>query len=222
MCCFQVDDVFGAGFSKLHGDPILGRCGDVFADEVGFDGQFAVSAIDQDRELNAAGASEIVERIEGRASGAATTENIIDQHHGFAVEIEGDVSRVNFGCGLFMEVITMEGDIDGSQGHGVSTDVLQELMEPGGEMDAASLDADERDLLAVLVLFHDLVSDSGKNALDRAAVQDDVAIGHKKNRIDPGWTHSIQAEGRFLSCASLATSQDRIKGGALRVEVNVS
>src|SRR4029077_5971014 len=51
------------------------RGGDVLADVVGTDGQLAVAAVDQDRQLNRPRPSEVHERIHRRARSATTVDD---------------------------------------------------------------------------------------------------------------------------------------------------
>src|SRR5579864_2751375 len=60
--------------------------GHVLADVVGPDGQLPVSAIDQDRELDRAGAAEVHQRIHRRASSPAVVDDVVDQDDDPAVD----------------------------------------------------------------------------------------------------------------------------------------
>ena len=68
-----------------------GAC-DIVADVVGANRQFALAAIDQHRELNRFGPSEIGQRVERRAHRAPGVEHVVDQHDAGAVERERDVA----------------------------------------------------------------------------------------------------------------------------------
>src|ERR1041384_2800533 len=76
----QAHFVFPVRFLETHVDFFAERGRNIFAHEIGLDRQIAMSAIDQHGELHAAGAAEIVQRIEGGAGGPAAEENVVHQH----------------------------------------------------------------------------------------------------------------------------------------------
>src|SRR5437660_484275 len=69
---------------EQHLDPLrLGR-GHVLADVVGPDGQLAMAAVDQHRELDRARPAELHQRVHRRAHGAAVPDHVVDQDHDLA------------------------------------------------------------------------------------------------------------------------------------------
>jgi hypothetical protein len=50
---FQVNEIVAALFLQLHVDAFVSGGGNILADEVRFDGQLTMTAIDEDGELNA-------------------------------------------------------------------------------------------------------------------------------------------------------------------------
>ena len=61
---------------KIQTDVLLVRGRDVLTHEVGADGQLAMAAVNEDGELDAAGATQVHDGVEGGADGAAGVENI--------------------------------------------------------------------------------------------------------------------------------------------------
>ena len=174
--------------------------GQILADEIGFDGQFAMAAIDQDGQLDAPGPAEIVERIHGGADGASAEEDIVDEDDGFAADVEGDDGGLDVGSNALIEVIAMHADVERAERDGVGPDVGEDGAEALSEGDAAALDADEGDVGAGFVAFGDFVADTSEGALDGRGVEDGVRIQGRvgltfKFKPKPGW-----ATPRLLVC----------------------
>src|SRR5438093_8889275 len=66
-------------FSEAHVDTFGVGGGDIFADEIGFDRQLAMAAVDEHCELNPLRAAKVIERVHRRANRAPAEEHIIDQ-----------------------------------------------------------------------------------------------------------------------------------------------
>jgi hypothetical protein len=178
---FEVDGVLAIGFGELDADVLVERGGDVFADEVGLDGKFAMAAINQYGELDAARASEIVEGIHRGADGAAAEEHVVNENHSLAVDIERDGGGMNVRADALIEVVTVHVDIETAVGDGVAPDLGKERTEAAGELDAATLDADENDFSAVIVALGDFVSDAREGAPEGVGVEDEGGLRHKKS-----------------------------------------
>ena len=58
----------------------------VLADVVGADRQLAVAAVDEDGELDGAGAAELAERVERGTDGAPGEEDVVDEHDDLVVD----------------------------------------------------------------------------------------------------------------------------------------
>jgi hypothetical protein len=52
----------------------------ILADEIRFDGQLAMSAVNEHRQLDAPGPAEVIQGVHRRPDGAAAKEHIIHQH----------------------------------------------------------------------------------------------------------------------------------------------
>jgi hypothetical protein len=76
------------------------------------------------------------------------------------------------------EVVAVEGDVDVPERDLALGEVLDELVEPRGEVRAPPVDPDEGDG-PVGVLLHDLVRDAYERASDVVLVEDDaLLVGH--------------------------------------------
>jgi hypothetical protein len=180
-----MDGVLAVGLGEFDLDIFDERGGDIFADEIRLDGEFAVAAINQHGKLDAAGAAEIVESIHRRADGAATEENVVHENDGLAGDIEGNGGGVDVGSDAMLEVVAVQVDIKAAIGDGMFPDFGEERAEALREMDAAALDADEDDFGTVVIAFGDLVGDAGEGALQCGSVEDEGGIRHKKS--DPAF-----------------------------------
>ena len=97
---------------------------DVLADEIGADGKLAVPSVDEDCKLHAGGATEIAQRIERRADGAAGEQDVVDKHDGQSVDIEADVGRVDLGGKMRREIIAIEADVERAKRYIGALDLL--------------------------------------------------------------------------------------------------
>src|SRR5688572_11091302 len=104
---------------EAHVDDLVLRSGDVLANIVGADGQLAVAAIDEHRQLDQARAPEIDERIEGGAHRTAGIEDVIDEDEDSPRDVEVDVGGANDGLGADGgEVVAIESDVELPDRHG--------------------------------------------------------------------------------------------------------
>ena len=72
--------IFPVHLAEADADPFLVRGRQVFADVVRADGELAVAAVDEDRQLHGGGATDVHERVERGADGAAGEEHVVDEH----------------------------------------------------------------------------------------------------------------------------------------------
>src|SRR6476660_3392008 len=73
-------------FFDQHLDALVVSGGNVLADVVGPDGQLAVAAIDQHRELDGAGPSEVHQCVHRCARGAPMVDDVVDENDDLAVD----------------------------------------------------------------------------------------------------------------------------------------
>ena len=69
--------------------------GHIFANEIRFDRQFAMAAIDQHGQLNPRGPAKIVQRIHRGARRASAEQHVIDQHDRFPGDVERHLGGMN-------------------------------------------------------------------------------------------------------------------------------
>ena len=106
------EDLDGGGAVNLveeQAHVLLKRRGDVLAHEVGADGQLPMPTVDEHGELDACGTADVHEGVERRADGAAGEQDVVDEHDGLAVDVEGDLGRVDLGAEIRREIVAVAG-----------------------------------------------------------------------------------------------------------------
>src|SRR5262245_43051923 len=98
----QIDAVFAVKFLQSDVDALAQRGLDVFADEICFDRQFTMAAVDQDGELNPFGTAKIVEGIERGACGSAPEDHVIDENDGFVGNVKWNDRGMDVGRSLLV------------------------------------------------------------------------------------------------------------------------
>ena len=155
------------------------RVREVLPHEVGPDGELAVAAVDHDGQLNGAGPTEVVQRVEGGADGAAGEEDVVDQHHHLAGQVDRDVGDRLGEDGAQPDVVAVEGHVEAADGQGVDRfDLAQDLGHFGGEGDAARLEPDEDDVVDAPVALDHLVRHARQGAQHVGGGQD-LGVGHE-------------------------------------------
>ena len=104
---------------ELHLDA-LAACGrQVLADVVGPDRQLAVAAVGEDRELDARRAAVLEQRVDRGADRAARVEDVVDEDHGPALELEVELRVVHDRLRAArraaladVDVVAVEGDVE--------------------------------------------------------------------------------------------------------------
>jgi hypothetical protein len=151
---------------ELHVNPLRKRSGNIFAYEIGFDGQFPVASVDQNGQLNAARTAEIVQGIHGRARRPPAEQHIIHQHYGSVVQVKRNNRRMNFGRRLVADIIAMHAHVHASKRYGMAPDVSQNVTQALRQMDAASLHTNDYDRLCLVILLGNFMGNPGQNAVD--------------------------------------------------------
>ncbi len=91
----------------------LTRGGNVLADVVGAQRQFAVAAIDQHGELHGTRAAEVAERIESGAHGAAGEQDVVDEHDEGVVDAAvGHRGALERAVRLGAQIVAVERDVE--------------------------------------------------------------------------------------------------------------
>src|SRR5271167_3777326 len=113
-----------------------------------------MSAVDEDEELDDAGAAMVEECVEGGADGAAGVEDVVHEDDVAAGDVEADGAggdgRARAGGG---EVVAVKADVEYAGVDGVLFDGGDEGADALGEGDSAALDADEAEIFSAVVLF---------------------------------------------------------------------
>ncbi len=137
-----------------------------------------MAPVNEDRELDAPWAAQIVERIHRGARGASAEEHVIHQHHRPAIHIKRDDRRMHFGGRLAPHVVSVHAHVQTPHRHRVRPDVLQDFDQPLGQVNAAPLHPDDGDGLAIIVSLRDLMANPCQDAMDGGSVQNDGFLRH--------------------------------------------
>ena len=132
-----------------------------------------MAAVNEDGELDAAGATQVHDGVEGGADGAAGVENIVHEHDALGIQVERDVRGVDRRSEVGEVVVAVEADVEASQRDAHPLDTLDLVHEFLCEQIAAGHDTHKREVLNALVLLDDLVRDAGDGAVDRGVIHDD-------------------------------------------------
>src|SRR2546428_12123332 len=82
-----------------HLNALVAGGGDRLADVIRADGQLAVAAVDEHRQLDPGGPAEVDDLVERGPDGAPGIENVVDQDHGASVDGAGNLSAAQHGLG---------------------------------------------------------------------------------------------------------------------------
>ena len=138
---------------------------------VGPDGQLAPAAVDQHGQLDRARPAVVHQRVERGPHGAAGEQDVVHQHHGGALELEGQLGGADHRPWQPGEhVVAVQGDVDGAERRAPALDALDELDQAGGQVQAAGADADQGQVRGAAVLLDDLAGDAPEHAPDRGAI----------------------------------------------------
>lgn len=161
------DALFLIDFAETHFDDfrVAGLHG--AADELGFNGHFAMAAVNEHAERNALRAAEIEKAVHGGANGASGVEDVVDEDEVHAVDAKGDIGRLQHGLGRdFREIVAIESDIESADGHVDAIDAAHGLGDALGERHAAAADADEGEMLRASAFFDNLMGQAAQGAVD--------------------------------------------------------
>src|SRR3989441_3585444 len=92
--------------------------------------------------------AEVSELVERRAHGAARVEDVVYDDGVLAREVARESGLPDHGLRSHgLEIIAIEGDVEGAAGHEHALLLLDQLGDPLGQLDAAPLDADEHEIV---------------------------------------------------------------------------
>jgi hypothetical protein len=136
-------------------------------DVLGFDGHFAMAAIDEHAKGYALGAAQVKEAVHGGADGAAGVEDVVHENQVHGIHGERDVGGLQYGLRRdFREVVTIEGDIQRADGDFDAVNTAHGLGDAFGQRYTSSTDADEREIFCAAAFLDDLMSEALKGAID--------------------------------------------------------
>ena len=190
--------------APLHIDPFRERGRHILADKVWLDRQFAMTAVDQNGQLDPPGAAEIVQRIEGGSHGSSAKEHIIGQDDCAAGDVKGDLSGKDVGQAVVPQVVPVHpsaAEIEGITAYArvgqVPTDIdLAVVVVPAAAVDRVVDDCIARRIPAILnahnadqrfpfIALRDLVGHPRQRPLHRRPAQNDGRSRHKKTGRSP-------------------------------------
>lgn len=131
-----------------------------------------MTTIDQDGQLDGAGSTEVGEGVEGGPDGPSREEDVVDQHHGTTVEVDGDVSAGERRGGPGGEVVAVEADVEEADRGAGTGDLVEVFGEAAGEGDTAGLDPYEDDTGVIPGAFDYLVGNPTQGAVDVVGAED--------------------------------------------------
>ena len=107
---------------ELHLDAFGSGRGQVLADVIGADGQLAVAAVAEDRELDGRRAAVVEQRLDGRADRATRVEDVVDEDAGLPFEREVELRRAHDRLRMerrlataHLDVVAIERDVERAQ-----------------------------------------------------------------------------------------------------------
>ena len=160
----------------LHTFAVSGR--EVLADVVGPDRELAVAAIGEHGELHPVGTAELEQTVDRRANRPAGVEDVVDEDHRAALELEVELRVAHDGlcvprrpAGANVDVVAVKGDVQLAEREQLSRALFDEAAQAMRERNAARVDTDECHRAEVLVALDDLVRDAGERPADRLVVE---------------------------------------------------
>src|SRR5512132_703523 len=206
----EQDAVDFVHLDELDLDALIAGGWQVLADVIRADGKLAVAAVGEDGQLHALGAAVAEQRVDSRADRAARVEDVVDEHHGHALEREVERARAHERlrvpgrlAAAHVDVVAVEGDVELAEGDLRAAQLLDAPAQALSERHAARVYPDESDLGEVGVALHDLVRDPRQRLRDRLGVENDRACrGVRAQR----------ALSAMLTYDSFPASRNRVKG----------
>ena len=168
-----------AHFRQPHADAFGVGGGDILADEIRFDGQLAVAAVNEHRQLNAPGPAEIIQRVHRGPDGPPAEQHVIHQHHRLPGHIERNDRGLDVGRDALVEVVPVHADIQAAGRDGLPPNPRQQRAQPLRQRHPAALDADQHHLAAGFIPFRNFMRNAGEGALNRRRVQDEGGFRHR-------------------------------------------
>ena len=176
-----------------------------------------MAAVGEHGELHARGPAVVEERLDGGADRASGVEDVVDEDARHPLERELERGRADDRlrvqrrlAAAHLDVVAVEGDVELAERKLDAGALGDQPAEALRERDAAAVDADERDLVEVVVPLDDLVRDAGERPVDRLGVEDDLPCRHARLGQGAGRVAGVAGVQRHSS--SFPASLDRVKG----------
>jgi len=116
--------------------------------------------------------AEVMHGIERGANGAAVEQHVVDEHDRFALDVERHLGWLHADDAALADVVAVHADVEHAGRRIVPPDAGEQPGQAPGQVDAAALNADQPDALAVGVGLGDLVRDARQSALDRVGIEE--------------------------------------------------
>src|SRR5258708_7837264 len=156
-------------FGHENLDPLCVGGRDILSDVVRPDRQLAVSAVDEDRQLDGLGAAEVHQRVHRRAGRPAVMDHVVDEDHDLAVDGRhlGDRTMRRF---TQVAVVAVRGHVQPAHRDGALFELGQDRGEATREDVSLADDADQDDAVGTSISLHDLVRDARERAADLVGI----------------------------------------------------
>lgn len=171
----QPDAILIDGFSQTNVDASVRRCVHYFPDKICVDGEFPMSAVDEDRKLDPPGPTQGVEGFQRGTNGSTVKQDVVNQKDGTVRQVTGNFGRPDFRDAMPFEVVAMHGDVESSHGYRPTEDFIEERAEPTKDFDAATLDSEEDKTVAREVVLGNFMSHSVKGLAEHLSTQHQIA-----------------------------------------------
>ena len=162
-----MNGVFAVDFGEQDIHFVVAACVDLTTHMVRCDGQFAVTAVDQDRQPNPAGPPEVTQRIQRGTYRSSSEQDIVNQGNRAAIHREVDLRASDHGGDtLEFQVVPVQPDVERADLDLGSTQGRDQFSKTLREIETAGTDADQRQVSVTAVSFPHFVSETLERSLD--------------------------------------------------------
>src|ERR1700683_1623763 len=198
ICAFDEDHLFVAvNLLQLDLDDLAVGGLYMAAHEAGLDGQLAMAAIDQHQQLYAPRPAMIKERVQGGPYGTAGGENVGDENNIAAGDIEADGPRDDDRANIARrKVVAVEVNIEDAGIDRLLRDASNQMPQANGKRHAATLDADQPQVMGSIIFLNDLVRQPNQRALDFRCRHDAGLLPQSRHCTDLCFAH--KCSGRMI------------------------
>ena len=163
----QQDLLVVVDFAEFDFDDFPTACRHVFADVGSFDREFAMTAVDQYRQLHASGTPVVKERVQGRSNGSPGVEHVVTKYDVPSVDIEAEIAGVHYGPRTMgAQVVAVELNVQDPSFNWALDDAAHENCQSLGQWYTAAFDADQGERFTGIGFFDDLVGQPDQGAIN--------------------------------------------------------